>query len=459
MPLIRLKRNFRGESVVKMVLLSSAAMITMGARNVTSHHFVQAATTTGQVTLRNFPYPYVAMLAVCSDADHQTKRKFELVHRFLNTHAATPMGPGLGLDISDSFYMYNGSDLRTVTDYGRVPLSQQLTYFRNTSDERYGADLIDKYIHAGWMDSLHTFGDFSMKSQGQTVFHRSLARFALNSLKQQKDYVSIWIDHGNRSNVDNFGAFGKHPFYNYQQGANPQSPFYHTDLTIAYGIHYLWPDVNSHVFVRKTVLYPIQLPDGQKIWGFWRYTNTVNPVTNKIQWLWSSNDIPKELSSQHLNDLCKREGIAVVAQHLSSSDEWMPFDENSRQAFVRLADYQNRGKILVARTSRLLNYDLARNHTQYHTTEQNGWQVIQIDRLNDPVFNSHIPTLNEVRGLTFYVPDPAHTQITIAGRPVPESYITRNPTDAHGKSIGIRWFKQDVTDYTLTSPKLTAKGH
>ena len=51
--------------------------------------------------IRKFPFPFQAMLAVSSDADHETLSRFNLAHEFLNSTSMTPMG--LGLDIVDSF--------------------------------------------------------------------------------------------------------------------------------------------------------------------------------------------------------------------------------------------------------------------------------------------------------------------------------------------------------------------
>src|SRR5690349_20240139 len=48
------------------------------------------------VALRAFPWPYRAMLAICSDIDDESPRHFAALHRFLNTREMTPLGRGLG---------------------------------------------------------------------------------------------------------------------------------------------------------------------------------------------------------------------------------------------------------------------------------------------------------------------------------------------------------------------------
>ena len=68
-------------------------------------HAVSPAATP-KVALRDFPWPFRGMLAICSDIDDESPEHFAGLHRFLNTREMTPLGPGLGLDVSDSFWFY-----------------------------------------------------------------------------------------------------------------------------------------------------------------------------------------------------------------------------------------------------------------------------------------------------------------------------------------------------------------
>ena len=57
------------------------------------------------VTLRAFPYPYKAALAVCSDLDETpTLDDYVEMSRFLNTYDSTRLGHGVGLEIGNSIY-------------------------------------------------------------------------------------------------------------------------------------------------------------------------------------------------------------------------------------------------------------------------------------------------------------------------------------------------------------------
>ena len=57
------------------------------------------------IQLRPFPYPYRAMLVICSDLDETPDRNvYWQIMRFLNTTEMTAMGPGVGLEVGNSIY-------------------------------------------------------------------------------------------------------------------------------------------------------------------------------------------------------------------------------------------------------------------------------------------------------------------------------------------------------------------
>ena len=54
---------------------------------------------------RATPYPFRAMLAICSDVDETPDRRvYADIMRFLNTGRDTAMGPGVGLEVGNSIY-------------------------------------------------------------------------------------------------------------------------------------------------------------------------------------------------------------------------------------------------------------------------------------------------------------------------------------------------------------------
>ena len=105
--------------------------------------------------------------------------------------------------------------------------------------------------------------------------------------------------------------------------------------------------------------------------------------------------------------------------------------------------------MLIARTVRLLDYARTQNYVRYSSAQVDGKMYININSLEDPVLGTTIPSLDEVRGLTFYVDDPGNTYLLLNFNPIPENDIQRNNADRDGKkSIGFQWFKPDFKDFT-----------
>src|SRR3972149_7860855 len=98
-----------------------------------------------EVSIRRIPYPYRAMLAICSDLDETPNREvyFEMM-KFLNTTKNTAMGPGVGLEVGNSIYFDMPSD--------------QFSYWN--TDEK-GREMIRALIRSGHIDCLHSYGDLA----------------------------------------------------------------------------------------------------------------------------------------------------------------------------------------------------------------------------------------------------------------------------------------------------------
>ncbi|MCY0902829.1 MAG: hypothetical protein OWU32_11705 [Firmicutes bacterium] len=404
------------------------------------------------VSLRLFPYPFKAMLAIESDADHMTLRKFNIVHEFLNTKAETPLGRGLGLDVSDSFFMYNGSNIPAVIDYQGQTLHDEMTFFKGTSHQLNDGAIILHYIKAGWIDTFHSVGDFSRVNQHTTVFKRSQTAYAMAYLERHGVHITIFTDHGNQSNVGNFGAYGIDAFEDYQQGDNPSSPYYVTDLLHHEGVRFVWPDLFSDRYSYPTMIFPIPLRDGRTMWGFWRFTGTLRIDRGHRLWrydwtdLWNPSLLAQELTPARLNELVQTHGFTVIATHLEGNADKNPLSTSAVEALTRLAHMQDRGQILVARTSRLLQYNLVRQYLSYQTWVHSGTTFINVLSVNDPVDGAFVPTWQQMRGITFNVRSPGHTVLMIRGLRLP-----RNLRYVSAHTVGVKWYPPDTKNYAVWS--------
>ncbi|MDP4083670.1 MAG: hypothetical protein Q8934_03545 [Bacillota bacterium] len=393
------------------------------------------------VELRKFPFPYKSMLALCSDIDGTTLTEFLDYHRFLNSNAKTEYGTGLGLDVGDTFWMYVGDDDKGDFDFKNAKVKDEMSYWvgLNTNQLHNNKEII-KFIRNGWIDCIHTYGDFTMQEKNIVTFNKKYAALAINELKKQNIYIKVWLDHGSPSNVQNFVSSN---VYRFQKGDNPKSPYYHTNLLIPYGIKFGWGPTSSK-FGYNSMIFPRRLKDGNKLWEFYRYSDSVN---GKL--IWDPEFIDTELSKQNLQSLINHHQYTIVAQHLGIRHNKIIFNQNAINALRYLDEQYLNHNILVARTSRLLNYNLVQQYLNYKATVNNNKMVINILSVNDPLLGKFIPTINDLRGVTFYVDSPQQTQVLVNGKPIDLSYISYNPSDSTGRqSISIKWFDKDLTDYT-----------
>lgn len=398
--------------------------------------------------LRKFPYPYRAMLAITSDIDDTTPEEFAEYHRFLNTEEDTPYGRGVGLDIADSLFMYMANDRPNQTDKEGRGLEQVMTYFEgtDTSTERF-ADEIAHYWQKGWIDSMHTFGDFSRKNVSDVQFKRDYAVKAWEAMKQSGINCTVWINHGNEANVDAFGAYHPGLFSKYQAGDNPKSPYYHTDLTIKNGVHFVWNSIGETQFGQDSPIFPITLRDGQKIWGMHRYTH--EEKARKIDWTWVPREIHRQITPERLNALAEKGQYAILGQHFGGYNIGFPLDQKGIDSLRLLRSHQDQGNILVARTSRLLHYSVAQQHVRFAIAQHDGETWLNITGIQDPLFGALPLRVDAVRGLTFYVDQPNRTHLLLNMQPIDPQEYQVNKADHTGRaSIGVKWFPFDREDHT-----------
>ena len=192
---------------------------------------METALSLPQVALRPHPFPFQASLALTSDIDGCAPEAFEAIHKFLNTVEETPMGRGLGLDVGDSFWFFCAN-----------PTAQApLTYFEGLGERPTAwAPRIREWIRLGWIDCLHTYGDFELAGG----FRREMAERALAELRRQGLSLSVWVNHGgpfhNLQGVGHLRRLGDLPVYRSPNGHEQPVLEYHSDLMVNAGIRFCW---------------------------------------------------------------------------------------------------------------------------------------------------------------------------------------------------------------------------
>ena len=171
-----------------------------------------------RVSLRRFPYPYRAGMAICSDIDMCSRETFIRTHRFINC----PKN-GLGLPVADSFF-----------GLGKEP--GQMAYFNDDGiHPSDSAEFIRQAIKDGLVDSIHSWGDFNGKAPDPALLRR-LAERMTEEIRIHDLTIKVWINHGDAFNLQNMHA-RLNPWH---RGDDPQSPYYTADLMREIGVKYYW---------------------------------------------------------------------------------------------------------------------------------------------------------------------------------------------------------------------------
>jgi len=366
------------------------------------------------VKLRKYPYPYRAMLAVCSDLDETPDRHvYWETMRFLNTIRATAMGGGVGLEVGNSIYFM-------------MP-TNQFSYF---GTDEVGREMVQQLIHSGHIDCIHSYGD--------GAHTRRDAEQVLAELARHRCRMTVWVDHSKAPT--NFG-----PDIMQGHGDELDAPAYHADLTTDHGICYVWrgrttsltgqdapfalrslaqiidaahPGSSLRTAVKQAVKIwlgrrghpcwqmhaanvvcrPSRLRDGRLIWEFLRSNpHSAGPGIGA-----TAHGIGAVLTQRFLDRLVQRESVCVLYTHLGKiTDPNCPLGPRSQAAFRRLAAMRERQAIHVTTTHRVLRYLTIRDSVRFLASRADEYTEIVIESIEDPVIGSYDPSPDDVIGLTF----------------------------------------------------------
>ncbi len=403
--------------------------------------------------LLEFPWPFRAMAAIESDIDGTNLATFRETMRFLRTEADTLMGPGLGLDFVNSFWVYGPNPNGAI--------EHRMLYMHGIGDPTRTsayADEVAFYVRSGWAATLHTFGQI-----GQ-AFSRDQAKYAIDRLGEIGGQYRIWTNHGRGGAQNIRSRLQKLPAL---QGDLPHEAAYHADLLTELGVKYFWPGMRGTVCGgTRTPARPVSLMDGQRVWAFERSIGSRHDMAAYDQLLrlgsmptvcpprvetvaWQVRLLEAMLAPAALQRLVDAGQYCIFGQHLGNLGGARSFPPSAIAALRNLKGYQDEKKILIASTARLLDYYVARTHLDFAWTVSGDTASLEIRKIRDPVSGDRAPSLAEVRGLSFVLHGArALTNIVVAlnGKALPEAPLF---FDRRGDCLtfGIRWHAVDRTDY------------
>jgi len=421
-----------------------------------------------EIELRKFPYPYRAALALANDIDLTSWEDFVNIFGYLCSNKETPLGRGLGLPFSSSFYLFNprgGED--------------EFAYF----DSLDGEDgphrrQIEHLIQTGYLDTLHGFGSFDQ----QAPFQRKYAETAYRILTERGWRLKVWTNHGvgGPPSVD-VPSLDSSRKVTHAKGDHPGSPAYHFDLTRNFGVRFIWQwhdgglspvigqdTVDFMEFGHKTfvpmaqdgrkkyqvlnhdqgrlagladqnsLLVPVVFKDGGRTYNIRRFNGGLLKPT--------ASNFHLQLNPLFLNELVLSQGLMVIYQHLGAGTgpdgravkNTRPyFSKETRTCLEFLAGLFQEGILLVAPLGELLEYNYTFHQLKWRwAREDSGFRII-LEGVRDHFLGleGH-PDRDHPAGLTFYTPDPERTTIYLGSER--QSGIVLNPADHLGrKSVSL----------------------
>ncbi|MCS6947721.1 MAG: hypothetical protein NZM12_08915 [Steroidobacteraceae bacterium] len=394
--------------------------------------------------VRRWPYPYWAAVSISNDSDFCRFDYFEAFMQLCNTLRATPLGSGLGIEVTSSFFFFS--------DPGR-----QFGYFAGLEPEAplsEAAPRLADYITAGWLDANHAYGDFD----GVGGFRRAHAERCFAEMSRLGADIRVFINHGDEKNTQCIGAEARHHF-----GDLPGDPAYHADLLTARGPTYVTSSAytQGHVTdrpeklsaVRKPsirrwllsfpsrleqeLLAPLWLRDGSRVTAFWRVRGTGVNAPNL-------SSLTYQVRLLDLEALYASEGVAVIYQHwgvlskeagrcVPASIEAVRGRPELLSGLRTLAREYHEGRLWVSGLQRLLDYCAMIGSTEVREGETAGTLVLDCRiRTKSP--------LAFFQGLTIYVDPTVPVKVTYDGVDLP---LVQNGPDQTGRySVSVPLIKK-----------------
>ncbi|MDP6801570.1 MAG: hypothetical protein QF819_00130 [Gemmatimonadota bacterium] len=384
------------------------------------------------VRLLPFPPPFRAALAISSDIDDtETVEEFLAIQDFLCGSGTTPLGPGLGMEVGNSFWFFDATGATEVAWFSDDAGTPSLA-----------ATTLEELIAAGFVDVLHSWGDFSEGGFRREYAERGARELAAIEQRTGRR-IRVWVNHGNPRNSQSVGPLPS------QLGDNPESSAHHTDLLRECGIRFThkwevtrtvgqdagrsvgdflracvsqawWaarklcgrlPRGTRRPFADNVLLHAETLDDGTRWLSFRRYIGRRRGIST------GGAGVAELIAPEILDDLTERGGVMIVYTHLGDNDgppRYLP--PETVRALRGLARRAHAGEILVATTARILAWTASRNFLRWSVREDAARTVIEIAGFDDPATGFRQPDPGELDGITFAVKDPSRTRITVCGQ-------------------------------------------
>jgi len=125
----------------------------------------------------------------------------------------------------------------------------------------------------------------------------------------------------------------------------------------------------------------------------------------------------EQLTDEALENLYNQEGTAILYIHWVN-DAKQVFTAKGLEGLNQLRLFYEAGRIWVAPTGDLLHFQFFRTFLEHIIGRDKGKVIIEIERVNDPVGEPFIPTLKDLRGISFEFKTNRPVEVRLAGKPL-----------------------------------------
>ena len=134
-------------------------------------------------------------------------------------------------------------------------------------------------------------------------------------------------------------------------------------------------------------------------------------------------DILREDIFKELNE---SGGYMIIYTHIGKNNSYPYFSKATQKALRLLEREYRNGNIYVTTTAKLLKYYVNNKYLIWHSSINGNDRNIYIACISDSVRGIFVPTIDELRGITFYTNDPTNTHIFIQDKEVTEVVSNEN---------------------------------
>ncbi|MBV9249951.1 MAG: ABC transporter ATP-binding protein, partial [Acetobacteraceae bacterium] len=144
-------------------------------------------------SVRSYPFPFRAAIAISNDCEFMNADCYRGLGNLLNKE--------LGLEVPASLFFFTTNSL----------CHSSISYFDGTTARpSMDAPMLRDMAKAGWIDTIHAYGDFDTGG-----FHRQMAIHVAEECAKHGLSFPIFSNHGSNKNLQNLGHLG---LANYQRG-------------------------------------------------------------------------------------------------------------------------------------------------------------------------------------------------------------------------------------------------